>query len=95
MSHHQTVSDIFEFESSWLFNKAHENMKVRVDYNVDISLSSDGRKGCVDPSTIEIHEITDMDSGRDITYLTNSVAMMGDIIRQVNKREQYLMDKTD
>jgi len=87
----------FTLESRQIFNRDGYELRFRVDSTITVKTSNQhGDRGDTHGSIvdIEVHEITDMTNGEDMTDegLANPV-LMAEIREYVEARESYIMAK--
>lgn len=86
------VDHIFEFEpKSYLLDNG-DSIELRVDCTVELIYFNQPYEG-YDLSSVEIHEITSLYDGKDLTSLKDSAALYSEIVDQCDKSINYLVSK--
>ena len=88
------VDYIFSYDTKHFFNSWGEPVKLRVDCTIDV-LESKNYAGvkCVALDKVHVHEITDMDHDKDVTYLKDQAQIYKEICDRIDKAESYILEK--
>ncbi len=90
----KTISVPWQFEFDTCIGYGdYEGVRLWCDCCVDVYLSTGSNTGCVNPESVDVYELKDLDTGKDMTYLQASKTVKRDIIKMINKNEDYLLNK--